>query len=64
MHAPQGGELKLSVVIPVFNEAATIREVVQSVRAVKIPKDQNMPTDQVRIDRPVASSSSAHRVAQ
>ena len=31
--------MKLSVVIPVFNEAATIREVVARVQAVDVPKE-------------------------
>jgi glycosyltransferase involved in cell wall biosynthesis len=36
---PSAGDMKLTVVIPVFNEATTIRELVERVRAVSIPKE-------------------------
>lgn len=36
---PQDAEFKLSVLMPVFNERATILEIIERVRRVKIPKE-------------------------
>lgn len=60
INLPATGDMKLSVVIPVFNEGATIRKLVERVRVVGIPK-QIIIVDDCSMGRELSSIVSRPR---